>query len=475
MSGTDSKAASRIGALLDAGSFVEIGGRVTARNTDFNGAASKEASDGVVTGYGTVEGALVYVYSQDPDVLGGTIGEMHAKKIANIYRMAAKMGAPVVGLLDSKGLRLSESTDALAALGSIYRSMAKLSGVIPQIIGVFGNCGGGISLIPSVADFVFVEKSKARMFINSPDSIPGNNREICDTASAAYQYGEANADFIGTEAEIFAGMRDLLSVLPANNEDEGEPTLCTDDLNRATEGIKGYTADTLGILQMVSDGGKVIEVTGGRGRSMVTAFIKLNGTTIGAVTNRTQGTGADGETTEFGAKLCPCGVRKAAKFIRFCDAFGIPVLTIAQAEGFKSEFETESTMPKAAARLIDAYVNATVPKVTLNIGKSYGSASVILGSKAVGADIVYAWPDALIGTMDAKSAAKVMCGDADARTIAQQAKAYDELQQSVASAAARGYVDTVIDEASTRKYLIGAFEMLYTKREDLPYKKHTTV
>ncbi len=474
MSNTQSKALDRISALLDANSFVEIGGLVTARSTDFNASAAKEPSDGVVTGYGTAEGRLVYVYSQDPDVLGGTIGEMHAKKITNIYRLAAKMGAPVVGLLDCKGLRLQESTDALAALGSIFRYQAKLSGVIPQIVGIFGTSGGGVSLIPAAADFVFMEKEKARLFITAPDALEGNSKDKCDPSAAAEQAQMGNVDFIGSNVEVFAAMRRLLAVLPANWRDEGVFDVCTDDLNRAVPDIKAYQKDTLGILSQVSDGGEVLEMGKENGASVVTAFIKLNGVTVGSVASRLAGT-KNGESVSFDGRLCPCGVRKAAKFIRFCDAFNIPVLTIAQTEGFKQKMKAEDVLPKAAARLIYAYATATVPKVTLAVGRSYGSAGIILGSKAVGADIVYAWPDAEIGTMDPKQAAKIMFEGADADTLKKEADAYNTLQQSASSAASRGYVDTIISEADTRKYLIGAFEMLYSKNEELPAKKHGTI
>ena len=475
MGDAQSKAHGRILSLLDAGSFVEIGGLVTARNTDFNGSDNKEASDGVVTGYGTVNGRLVYVYAQDPDVLCGTIGEMHAAKIRNVYRMAAKMGAPVAGLLDSRGIRLSESTDALSALGSIYRCQAKLSGVIPQIAAVYGNCGGGLSFIPAASDFVFMENEKARLFVNSPDAIEGNRRDVCDPSTAAAQAELANVDFTGSEAEIAGGMRALLSMLPGSSREEMIPDICEDDLNRAVPEAASFAKDTLGILGAVSDGGCVFELGRARGRGIVTAFIKLNGATVGAVAARCALTEEDGTVTELDGKLCPCGVRKAARFIRFCDAFNIPVLTIAQSEGFAAKMKAEDILPKAASRLIDAYASSTVPKVTLHVGRSFGSSAVILGSKAVGADVVYAWPDAKIGTMDSSLAAKIMFEGADAETLKKEAAAYDALQQNVSSAAARGYVDTVIAPEDTRKYLVGAFEMLYSKDEMLPERKHSTI
>ena len=473
MSDTQSRALLRIEGLLDAGSFVEVGGLVTARNTDFKATLEKKPSDGVVTGYGTVDGSLVYVYSQDMTVLGGTVGEMHAKKIANVYRLAAKMGAPIVGFLESGGLRLEESTDALSSLGSIYRMAARLSGSVPQIVGVFGSCGGGLSFIPAIADFVFMEKD-AHLFVNSPDAIPGSSRDRKDLSTAASQEELSNIDFTGSEEEILAGMRNLLSVLPANFGEDGYTGVCEDDLSRLTAGIDAYAADTMGILQSISDGGMVIEA-GGHGKSMITAFIRLGGTTVGVIANRSAYTDEEGNMHELDGKICPCGVRKAAKMLRFCDAFNIPVLTIASATGYKAKEKAEDMLPKAAARLIYAYANADVPKVTLCIGSLYGSAAVLMGSRSVGADMVYAWPDTKIGTMAGEAAAKILKPGADAATLKETAEAYDTLQQSVASAAARGYVDCVISPAETRKYLIGAFEMLYAKRETLPDKKHGTV
>ncbi|MGI6021036.1 MAG: carboxyl transferase domain-containing protein [Lachnospiraceae bacterium] len=466
----------RIASLLDPNSFIEIGGSVIARSTDFNMQAEKAASDGVLTGYGTIDGNLVYVYGQEPEVLGGSIGEMHAKKIANIYKMAGKMGAPVIGLIDCSGVRVQESTDALAALGAIYKDMAIVSGTIPQYIAVFGNCGGGISFIPALADFTFMETEKARVFVNSPDAIKGNNRDKFDNTTVEYQTSVGNIDFAGTEEEIIAAMRSLISILPANCDDEGAIGVCQDDLNRACVGIEGYTDDTYGLLYEISDDHFVIESGKNYGKSVITAFIRMNGQTVGAVANRACLTGEDGEREDlFGGKLTSKAVRKAAKFVSFCDAYNIPVLTVANTDGFAQMECTEDTLPKAAARLLYAYANATVPKVTLNIGKTYGSAGVIMGSKSVGADMVYAWNNAEIGTMDASAAAKIICAGDSAADIRSTATQYSNLCQSADAAAGRGYVDTVILPADTRKYLVGAFEMLYSKREDIQDKKHGTV
>lgn len=464
MSDKVSAACRRITSLLDANSFVEIGGQITARSTDFNPGAAKEASDGVITGYGTVDGSLVYVYSQDSDVLNGTIGEMHARKIVNLYRLARKTGAPIVGMIDCGGVRLQESTDALNALGSIYRSEAMSSGVIPQITAVFGNCGGGLSLLPSLSDFTYMETESAKLFVNSPNAIKGNSTDKCDTSAAAYRIESGNVDFAGTESEIFEQIRALLNILPCNNEDEGEIVSCADDLNRSCAGIESMLSDASGALAFMADGGVFTEVKKGYGESMVTGFMKLNGATVGAVANR-------GASDDLMGKA----VEKAAKFIAFCDAFNIPVFTFVNAKGFAKTECSEKRIPKAGADLAYAYVNATVPKVTLVAGAAYGTPYILMGSKSLGADMVYAWNSAEIGIMDAPSAAKILYADADAATLKKGAEDFRALQQNVNSAASRGYVDTIIEPQDTRKYVIGAFEMLYTKREDRPDRKHGTV
>ncbi len=231
---TASSARQRIDSLLDANSFVEIGGQITARSTDFNMAAKETPSDGVITGYGVIDGNLVYVYSQDATVLGGTIGEMHAKKIVRLYDIAMKTGAPVIGLVDCAGLRLQEATDALNGFGEIYMAQANASGVIPQITAVFGTCGGGMALASALTDFTFMEEKKAKLFVNSPNTLEGNIESKCNTASAAFQSEEAGlVDFVGSEADILAQMRALVSMLPANYEDDMSFEECTDDLNRA--------------------------------------------------------------------------------------------------------------------------------------------------------------------------------------------------------------------------------------------------
>ena len=474
---TTSKASQRIEALLDANSFVEIGALVTARATDFDLKQTETPSDGVITGYGVIDNNLVYVYSQDASVLNGSVGEMHAKKIAKLYDLAMKTGAPVIGLIDSAGLRLQEATDALNAFGEIYMKQTLASGVIPQITAIFGNCGGGLGLFPTLTDFTFMEEKKAKLFVNSPNALDGNTTQKCDTASAKFQSEESGiVDVVADEAGIIAQIRELVGFLPANCEDEGSFDECTDDLNRVNAEIANCVGDTTIALSIIADDNNFFEVKGNYAKSMVTGFIRLNGTTVGCVANRTEVVDEEGKVAEkFDAVLTKNGCDKAAEFVNFCDAFGIPVLTLTNVKGYEATMCAEKGIAKAAAKLTYAFANATVPKVNVVIGKAYGTAYTVMNSKAIGADITMAWPTAEIGSMDAKLAAKIMYDGKGAEVINEKAAEYAALQTSVVSAAKRGYVDQVIDAADTRKYVIGAFEMLFTKSEDRPVKKHGTV
>lgn len=468
-------ARSRIEALLDDNSFVEIGGLVTARTTNFNLQTKETPADGVITGYGVIDGSLVYVYSQDASVLNGSIGEMHAKKICHLYDLALKMGAPVIGLIDCAGLRLQEATDALNGFGRIYAKQSMASGVIPQITAVFGNCGGGLAVLSSLSDFTFMEEKNAKLFVNSPNALDGNYTAKCDTAAAAFQAEAGNVDYVGDEASVFANIRQLVSMLPSNNEDDSSYIECTDDLNRVCDGIENGMADPAYVLSAISDNGTFFETKKDYAKAVVTGFIKLNGATIGAVANRMEVFGEDGKAVEkFEGVLCPGCAEKAADFINFCDAFSIPVLTLTNVKGFKATTCAEKKIAKAVAKLTYAYANATVPKVTVVTGNALGSASISMGSKAIGADLYYAWPNAQIGMMDSNLAAKIIAEDNSAEAISKAASEYAAIQ-STQSAAARGVVDDILEPADTRKYVIAAFEMLFTKREDRPAKKHGTV
>lgn len=480
---TNESARQRINSLLDDNSFVEIGELVTARNTDFNLTQKSTPADGVVTGYGVIDGNLVYVYSQDPSVLNGSVGEMHARKITKLYDMAMKMGAPVIGLVDCAGLRLQEATDALNAFSEIYAKQAKASGMIPQITAVLGTCGGGMSILAELSDFTFIEKKNGKLFVNSPNAVDGNYIDKCDTSSAEFQSTESgNVDFVSDEDEIFEKIRELINILPANNEDDMSYSECEDDLNRVCSDIDSLSGDVAKALGMISDNNQFIEVKSSYAKEMVTGFIRLNGVTVGAVANRTELLDDDMNTVEnYDAVLTAKGCEKAEDFVRFCDAFSIPVLTLTNVTGFGTCMCQEKRIAKAAAALTYAFASSTVPKVNVVIGKAYGSAYSIMNSKGIGADMVFAWSNAEIGMMDSTQAAKIMYADEISKAddsnklISEKASEYAALQLDVNSAARRGYVDNIIAPEDTRKYVIGAFEMLFTKREDCPAKKHGTV
>ena len=474
---TQSLAGTRITSLLDANSFVEIGKSITARATDFNMAEKKAPSDGVITGYGVIDGNLVYVYSQDASVLNGTVGEMHAKKISALYDLAMKTGAPVIGLVDCAGMRLEEATDALEAFGGIYLKQTLASGMIPQITAIFGTCGGGMAVVPALTDFTFIEEKKGRMFVNTPNALEGNYIQKKDTSAASFQSEETGLiDRTGSEAEILGWIRQLVGLLPSNFEDNDSFDECTDDLNRVCSDIAACAGDTALALSRIADSNLFFETKKDYGKDMVTGFMRLNGATVGAVANRSEIYDEEGKKAEeFDGTISARGARKAADFVKFCDAFDIPVLTLTNTTGFKATLCSEKMMAKSVGALVHAFADATVPKVNVVIGKAYGTAYVAMNSKSVGADYVYAWDNAEIGMMDASLAAKIMYPGEDAAVLNEKAAEYRELQSSVESAAARGYVDTVIAPEDTRKYVIGAFEMLFTKREDRPAKKHSAV
>ena len=474
---SSSQASQRLNSLLDENSFVEIGALVKARNTDFNLKQTETPSDGVVTGYGLIDGKLVYVYAQDATVLGGSIGEMHAKKIANLYDLALKMGAPVIGLIDSAGLRLQEATDALNAFGEIYRRQIDASGVVPQITAVLGSCGGGLALFPEVTDFTFMEEKKAKLFVNSPNALPGNSKEKCDTSSSKWRSCEVGSvDVTGDEETIYAQIRELVTLLPSNNEDSDSTIECTDDLNRVCENLDGSIEDPALIFGQISDNGVFFETKRNYAKDMVTGFIRLGGTTVGVFGNRSALYDEKGEVCEkFDGSLSAHGCGKAAELVSFCDAFDIPVLSVTNVAGFGATKCDERHIAKSAARLVAALASATVLKVNVITGKAFGSAYVIMNSKAVGADMTFCWDEAEIGTMDAELAAKIIADGQDSDKVSETAVSYAKLQNNAASAAARGYVDTIIEAAETRKYVIGAFDMLYSKRDERPAKKHITV
>lgn len=439
-----SQAQARINALLDDNSFVELQSLVTSRNTDFNLDAKKEPSDGVIIGHGLVDGTLVFVFSQNADVLGGTIGEMHAKKILSVYDMALKVGAPVIGFIDCGGVRLQESFDALEALGSVIERAADVKGVIPQLICVAGNCGGGLSVLPALADFTFMVDG-AKLFINSPDTISGNSSDKCDTSSATFQFEEAGTvDMHGSLAEVVSSMRQVISMIP------NDIVEASDDLNRAAEGLESKLTDAAAVATELADNRQFVELKAGFAKEMVTGLIKLDGVTIGVVGNRE----VDGE-----AVLSAAGCEKAADFVDLCDMYEIPVLSITNVAAFKSCTCQEKRLPRALSQMTQRFVDASVPKINLITKQGYGTPYVLMNSKSLGADLVYAFDSTSVGAMEASKAAKILADNGtDAAAIE---KDYAELQDSALTAAAHGHIDRIVSMADARKYIIAGFEMFF--------------
>jgi len=462
-------AAERIAGLLDPASFVETGAYITARSTDFNLSASDTPGDGVLTGYGLIDGRLVYVYSQDVSVLGGAVGEMHAKKIAGLYNLAMKTGAPVIGLLDSAGLRLQEATDSLAAFGRIFQKMTMASGVIPQITAVFGTCGGGAAILSALSDFTLLEENKASLFVNSPNALDGNYAEKLNTAGAAFlKENTALADRVadGDEA-VLQDIRSLIDLLPANNGEEAVD-LCEDEINRTIPDITARKDDARALAKDIADDNQYYELKESFGADVTAGLMRLNGATVGFLGNQEK-------------ELSVNGLSKAESLVKFCDAFSIPVVTLTNVKGFAATVEEEKKLAAAAGSFAGVMAEASCPKVNVIVGDAFGSAYTIWNSRSVGADIVYAWKGARVGMMDPEMAVKIMYSEEIASAsdslavIEEKKKEYTALQASAESAARRGYVDDIIEPDATRKRVIAALEMLSTKREERPYKKHMSI
>ena len=460
----------RIKLLFDEGSFVEINAFVT----------GEAAAEGVVSGYGTVNDRLVYAYSQDYSSIGGALGGANAKKITYTLDLAAKMGAPVVNILDSKGARIAEGIDALAAIGEIYAKNVELSGLVPQISVVLGDCAGGAVYTPSISDFVFMTDKNSNMYINSPSVITGVSGENCtldDIGSAKACAKNGTTDFVcETEEECFSNVKKLLNYLPANNL-EGTPVdIPTDDINRISENIfnlipdNGEGLDIKNIIKEVADNIEFYEVSSEYSKNMVTGFIKLNGMSVGVVANNSR---------EYNGELCIKAAKKAAKFINFCDSFNIPIVTFVDCAGFAAcKCQENNGIADAAATLLATYSSVTVPKVTVVVRKAYGSAYLAMGSKVCGADMVFAYPTAEIAIMAPEGAANIIYSEEIANSVdpvACRTQKIDEYKNVVAApytAASKGYIDDVIEPDSTRPRLISALEMLSAKRVNSVSKKH---
>ena len=435
MSGTAKLSArARIDALVDANSFVEIGAQVTKRSTDFNMGEKEIPADGVITGYGVIGENLVFVYSQDAAAMNGAIGEMHAKKIASLYQMAIKAGAPIVGLIDCAGIRIEESLDAIAGFGEIYMKKVQASGVIPQLTAILGSCGGGVAVSAGLSDITLMDRTNGSLFVNSPNAVVGNFKEKCDTSAADFQAEHGNVEIVcETETDVLKKIRELVTILPANSGMTAFRTP-TDDKNR-TIGSLGFGREA---LEAVADANSFIELRKEYTPDMVVGLATIDGETVGLIANSEEGV------------LTVRGCLKAEQFVYFCDSFGLPIITLTNVNSYDSRICAEKRIARRVADLTYAFASADVPKINVIIGEAYGSSYLSMNSKHIGADLVLALESAKVGVMDAKLAAQAVGVDE---------AVYREQQEGASAAAKRGYVDNVIPMADIRKHLIYALQM----------------
>jgi len=475
----------RINALLDEGSFVEIDAFVSHRCNEFDMPNTEAPGEGVVTGYGSVDGRLVYVYAQDFTVIGGSLGEMHAKKICKVMDMAVKAGAPIIGMNDSGGARIQEGIDALSGFGEIFFRNTMASGVIPQISVIMGPCAGGAVYSPAITDFVFMVEKTSQMFITGPQvikAVTGEDVTIEELGGAkAHASKSGVAHFTAAdEKECIEKIKKLLSYIPSNNI-EGTPCdMPTDDINRISEKLmtivpddpnKAY--DMKSVIAEIVDNGEFFESLPEFAQNIITGFARMNGMSVGIVAN---------QPMVMAGSLDVDSSDKAARFIRFCDSFNIPIITLTDVPGYMPGVEQErSGIIRKGAKLLYAYAEATVPLVNVILRKAYGGAYIAMSSKHLGADMVFAWPTAEIAVMGPDGAANIIFKKEIAESadpIGMRAEKIEEYKNKFASpyeAAKRGYVDDIIEPDSTRPRIIAALEMLLGKRETRPAKKHGNI
>ncbi|MEL3972451.1 acyl-CoA carboxylase subunit beta [Rossellomorea oryzaecorticis] len=474
----------RIDILVDPGSFVELNPFIEHRCSDFGLNGVNGPGDGVVTGYGKVDGKPIYLFSQDFTVFGGALGEMHAKKIANVMDLAVKNGAPFIGLNDSGGARIQEGVVSLDGYGHIFYRNSIYSGVIPQISVIMGPCAGGAVYSPAITDFVFMVDETSQMFITGPkviETVTGEKISSEDLGGAkVHNTISGNAHFRGkTEEEVLLEVRRLLSYLPQNNE-EKPPRLeaSEEDDYRADltdiipfDAIRPYDVRT--VINEIVDADSFMEVQKEFAKNIVVGLARIKGEVVGLVCNQPKfmAGGLDIDSSD-----------KASRFIRFCDSFNIPLITFEDVTGFFPGIKQEhGGIIRHGAKILYAYSEATVPKMTVILRKAYGGAYVALNSKSIGADLVFAWPNAEIAVMGPQGAANIIF----AREIAgsdnpeelreQKIEEYREKFANPYVAASRGMVDDVIDPRETRIKLIQGLEMMRNKKEERPAKKHGNI
>jgi acetyl-CoA carboxylase carboxyltransferase component len=472
----------RIEALLDDKSFVETGGFVKHRSTQF-GMDTKEApGDGVVTGYGTIDGRTVCVSAQDFTVVGGSLGEMHADKIVATQNLALKLGCPMICINDSGGARIQEGVDSLAGYGRIFYNNTMASGVIPQISVIMGPCAGGAVYSPALMDFIFMVDDTSEMFITGPNVIRAVTGEEVSAQALGGSYTHNQTSGVAhfrapDEAACLEQIRKLLSYLPQNNREKPEvyepaedPNALLEDLNELIPEDPSKPYDMRDLIYAIADGGDFFEVQELYAPNILTGFMRLNGQSIGVIANQPR---AMAGCLDINAS------DKASRFIRTCDAFNIPLLTLVDVPGFLPGTQQEyGGIIRHGAKMLFAYSEATVPKVTLIVRKAYGGAYIGMCSKHLGGDIVLGWPEAEIAVMGAEGAANIIFSreirNAEDPAAKRQERIadYQEAMMNPYYAASRGYLDDVIVPEETRQRLISSFETLRTKRAGLPAKKH---
>jgi len=468
----------RIGALLDEGSFEEYDMFVTHRCTEFGMGDTRLSGDGVVTGVGTVNGRQVYVFAQDFTVFGGSLSETHAQKICKIMDMAMRNGAPVIGLNDSGGARIQEGVGSLAAYAEVFQRNIMASGVIPQISVIMGPCAGGAVYSPAMTDFIFMVRDTSYMFVTGPDVV----KTVTNETVTAEELGGARTHTTKSsvadgafenDVETLAEVRRLIDFLPLSNRAAPpvRPFFETrdqldDSLNTLIPANPNQPYDMQELVRKVADEGDFFEIQPDFARNILTGFARIEGSTVGIVAN---------QPLVLAGCLDIDSARKAARFVRFCDAFNIPLLTFVDVPGFLPGTAQEyGGIIKHGAKLLFAYGEATVPKVTVITRKAYGGAYDVMASKHLRGDVNYAWPTAEIAVMGAKGAVEILYRAelGDPEKIAARTKAYESRFANPFVAAERGFIDEVIQPMGTRKRVARAFALLKGKKLENPWKKH---
>ena len=475
----------RIDILLDPGTFQETDMFATHRTSDFGLADQKFLGDGVVTGYGKIDGRLVYVFSQDFTVFGGSLSEAHAEKICKIMDLAMKNGAPVIGLNDSGGARIQEGVVSLGAYADIFLRNTLASGVIPQLSAIMGPCAGGAVYSPAITDFIFMVEGTSHMFVTGPNVLKTVTHEdvTFDELGGATVHNATSgvAHFaLPSEAQCLQGIRALLGYLPSNNMDD-PPVIDSDDpISRAEEALDEIIPDNPNkpydmkeIIRLVVDRGSFFEVQEQWARNIIVGFARLDGRPVGIIAQ---------QPAVLAGVLDINSSDKAARFVRFCDCFNIPIVTLEDVPGFLPGVAQEhGGIIRHGAKLLFAYCEATVPKVTVITRKAYGGAYDVMSSKHVRGDINYAWPTAEIAVMGVDGAVNIVFKDEIEQAENPEARRQElvnDYQEKFANpyvAAARGYVDEVIEPRHTREKLIVALDMLKNKRDSNPPKKHGNI